>query len=145
MTEAININRRTLSGEASPTYKGGTVIDKDGYVRVRGAGRFQLEHRLAAERVLGRPLKRGEVVHHVNGIRTDNRPQNLLICTDAYHRLIHTRQDALEATGSPDSRRCIYCRQYDAPSAMTMNTQGKHYHKPCAATYQRNRKEKKAP
>ncbi|AMO36437.1 hypothetical protein AC731_005500 [Thauera humireducens] len=130
------------SGENSATFKGGTVIDKDGYVRVRGAGKFQLEHRLAAERVLGRPLKRGEVVHHISGVRTDNRPENLLICTDAYHRLIHTRQDALTATGNANARRCVYCRRYDEPAAMTMNTQGKHYHKACAAAYQRSRKEK---
>lgn len=134
--------KRMPCGEASATFKGGTVIDKDGYVRVRGAGKFQLEHRLAAERVLGRPLKRGEVVHHISGVRTDNRPENLLICTDAYHRLIHTRQDALTATGNPNARRCVYCSRHDEPEAMTMNTQGKHYHKACAAAYQRSRKEK---
>ncbi|WP_205168932.1 HNH endonuclease signature motif containing protein [Burkholderia sp. LMG 13014] len=128
------------AGEDSASYKGGTVIDKDGYVRVRGSGRFQLQHRLVAEAALGRPLKRGEVVHHINGVRTDNRPKNLLICTDAYHRLIHAREDALAATGNPTSRRCIYCSQYDVPAAMTMNTQGKHYHKACAAAYQRKRK-----
>lgn len=118
------------------------MIDKEGYVRVRGAGKFQLEHRITADRALGRALKGGEVVHHINGIRSDNRPANLLICTDAYHRLIHTRQDALAATGNPCARRCVYCHRYDAPEAMTMNTQGKHYHKACAAAYQRKRKEK---
>ncbi|MGN4069445.1 HNH endonuclease signature motif containing protein [Burkholderia gladioli] len=133
------------AGKNSASFKGGTVIDKDGYVRVRGAGRFRLQHRLVAEAALGRSLRRGEVVHHINGIRTDNRRENLLICTDAYHRLIHAREDALNATGSPDSRKCIYCGTYDAPSAMTLNTQGKHYHRACAAAYQRNRKAKRSP
>lgn len=47
------------------------------------------EHVVIAEQALGRPLKRGEVVHHINCDPLDNRPRNLLICTRGYHAWLH--------------------------------------------------------
>lgn len=63
-----------------------------GYVTVHiGRKRKQYEHILVAEGALGRPLKKGEVVHHINCDRTDNRPANLLICRIGYHLQLHAR------------------------------------------------------
>ena len=66
---------RNCSGRApSP---GGRRIDREGYVQVRRGGKSIFEHRLVMEQVLGRKLRPGENVHHKNGVRNDNRPENL--------------------------------------------------------------------
>ena len=54
----------------------------DGYVKIKVAAdrnrrNFVLEHRFVMERHIGRPLLKHEDVHHINGVRDDNRLENL--------------------------------------------------------------------
>lgn len=48
-------------------------------------------HRVEAEKKIGRPLVKGEIVHHINGDSLDNRPENLAIMTQAEHASLHSK------------------------------------------------------
>lgn len=48
-----------------------------------------LEHILVAERMLGRPLTPDDHVHHINGDKTDNRPENLQVLSNSEHQKMH--------------------------------------------------------
>lgn len=71
-------------------------MTKDGYLRVYCAhhpfadGRKQmLVHDMVMELHVGRRLRRTEVVHHKNGIKTDNRIENLEIMSHSQHSKMH--------------------------------------------------------
>lgn len=78
---------------------GKKVITKQGYILVKcpnhpnankgRKGAYIFEHRLVMSNYLKRPLKDGEIVHHRNMNKSDNRIENLVLMTNDEHMRLH--------------------------------------------------------
>lgn len=89
------------TGSAGTNWKGGRYLNTDGYVVIWTAPRTRrLEHRVVMEKALGRKLSPAEHVHHKNGDRADNLPDNLELLTRSEHRKIHNRKELAKVTAS---------------------------------------------
>lgn len=82
--------------ENNANWKGGKIVNSKGYVELYMPGhrlatkrKYVLEHRLVWEESNNKRLPKGWEVHHLNGMRDDNRPENLAAMTKAAHSRLH--------------------------------------------------------
>lgn len=92
-------NTKTVYQEAAKA----TAPARGDKLRYSGEGRSYVKlngrhmHRVIAEQKIGRPLRRGEIVHHIDGNARNNDPDNLVILTQG----AHMREHGLGVPGKP--------------------------------------------
>ncbi len=100
----------TYSGSRNPFWKGGRSVASNGYVLVRvGIGHhladvrgYAYEHRVEAEKKIGRRLRRGEQVHHIDGNKKNNAIANLQCMTAEDHTRLHALDRASPSLSRKD-------------------------------------------
>src|SRR5699024_4917511 len=101
--------QRQSTGEGNPNWKGGRFKRNDGYIAIYvGGGKDRLEHTLVNEKAIGRRIRPDEDVHHINGIKDDNRLENLELLTKSEHARRHRNPKSHRFETEP---RADYCRQ----------------------------------
>ena len=82
-------------GEKHHNWKGGKISDREGYIRILKPEHpranqigYVLEHILIWEQTHDKHLPKGWIIHHLNGIKHDNQPHNLIALPSKKHSLI---------------------------------------------------------
>lgn len=96
ITLRISVDKRLRTGEDSPLFRGGKTKDCYGYV-ILSSKKFgedigRSEHRVIFESHLGRKLKSHEIIHHKNGVKDDNRIENLELMNRSSHASEHSKK-----------------------------------------------------
>lgn len=85
-------------GADNHMWRGGRSVASNGYVLIRKPEHpladtrgYVYEHRLVAERMIGRALQPGEQIHHKDGNKQNNHPDNLQVMPSIHHHRVEHR------------------------------------------------------
>ena len=114
------VPRKYLHGHHLKGETPGRFINTHGYVLVWAPDHpdapkqkgYVLEHRLVMERTLGRHLTSAEGVHHINHVKTDNRPENLELVNRVEHGKKHGRPRGIPMTPEQRERHRARMREW---------------------------------
>lgn len=103
MRQKMSIAAQNRLAERASNWQGGKdklniygyVYEFDPTMPPTRGGRYYPRYRRVIEEVIGRKLAKHETVHHINGIKTDDRPENLYLCTLSSHRKMHNEMSQL--------------------------------------------------
>lgn len=97
--ETVAKRKAKISGQNNYHWSGGRKFRSQGYVLVyapehphKDSNGFVLEHRLVMETSIGRFLTEDEIVHHINGDKTDNQLCNLSLTNRGEHARHHMNE-----------------------------------------------------
>lgn len=96
-----------VDGNRNPNWRGGTYTDGEGYVFIfspnhimRDVRNYVKRSHLVLEEFLCRPVFWGESVHHINGIKNDDRIENLQLCeNESVHVKLHNKNRLRDKKG----------------------------------------------
>jgi hypothetical protein len=133
-------------GQTNPNWKGGRRLNEAGYVEIRVGGKRRLEHTHVMECHLGRPISKGEVVHHRNDDRQDNRLENLELMTISQHMRLHNPHGPRRTEQTATCRICGGTFQTRAARVTpNLRCSNEACRKEANRQYDRKHKEKKGP
>jgi len=88
------IGSRFHNGRRIRPHQGGYImVWEPEHPESKPYGGWMFEHRLVAEKKIGRQLMKSENVHHANGIKDDNKPENLVVLTRGEHTILTTKKN----------------------------------------------------
>ena len=122
------------------SFKGG-IVDRGGRIGIynhehprQDFNGYVPRYVLVVEKVMGKPLRKDAIVHHVDEDPLNDTPSNLVACENhAYHMLLHQRIRAYKACGYASWKKCSFCGEYSHPEnpELCITTRGSAWHRSC--------------